>query len=135
MKKSAGIAIILNGIKILLVHPTSSRWWGTYGIPKGGIDEGETVPEAASRETFEEVGIYIPTRFLKDQQYIMYKNDEKKVFYYVYHISDPSEIGLASEIVPKNMLQLKEVDWAGFVDFEEAKKRMNKWQLPIVKKL
>ena len=135
MKKSAGIAIILKNTKILLVHPTSGRWWGTYGIPKGGIDKGETVEQAASRETFEEVGIYIPPRALKDVSSLIYKGGSKEVFYFVYHIENVSEIGLLSEVVPKNMLQMEEVDWAGFVDFEEAKRRMNKSQISIVKKL
>jgi len=58
-KKSAGLAIIYDN-KILLAHTTSRGWYGSYGIPKGGIDDGESKLYAAIRETREEVGINIP---------------------------------------------------------------------------
>ena len=48
----------------------------------------------------------------------------KKISYFYVMITDLSEIGLSSEILPKEMLQLEEVDWAGFVPIEEARSRM-----------
>ena len=57
MKKSAGVIIILKNEKVLLCHPTRSKWFGTYSFPKGGIDEGETIKQAALRELFEDFSI------------------------------------------------------------------------------
>ena len=48
-KTSAGLAIIYDN-KILLAHTTSRGWYGSYGIPKGGIDKGESKLDAAIRE-------------------------------------------------------------------------------------
>nr|HPI82233.1 NUDIX hydrolase [Candidatus Paceibacterota bacterium] len=55
---SAGLAIIQNG-SILLGHPTGQKWWGTFSIPKGQVEKGEDLLEAAIRETREEIGINI----------------------------------------------------------------------------
>lgn len=41
------------------VNP-SDPWSGHYAFPGGGVEERETLKEAAFRETFEEVGIDIP---------------------------------------------------------------------------
>ena len=57
-KKSAGLAIIYDK-KILLAHSTGSSWKTGFGIPKGGIEEGESNLEAAIREVGEEVGIHV----------------------------------------------------------------------------
>lgn len=136
MKKSAGISIILNKKKILLVHPTNSRWTGTYGIPKGGIDPGETFIDAAIRETFEEVGIKVPKNKLGPLFVNPYFNNKgtkyKEIYYFEYHISSINEIGLKSEVVPKSQLQIKEVDWAGFLDIKECEKRALSKQMPII---
>ena len=59
MKKSAGVIIILKGEKILLCHPTRSKWFGSYSFPKGGIEEDESTLDAALRELKEETSVVI----------------------------------------------------------------------------
>jgi hypothetical protein len=40
------------------------------------------------------------------------------------YINDISEIGLDSETLPKEMLQIEELDWCGFLTKEEAKTKI-----------
>lgn len=128
MEQSAGILIIYDN-KILLAHSSGKAWTYSYSIPKGHIEKGESKMQAAIRETQEEVGITITSNQLQKLpvhkiDYIKKGEIHKTVYYYVLHINDLSEIGLTGNVVPKNQLQLKEVDWAGFLDYKEASKRI-----------
>ena len=53
MIESAGLLIIQDN-KILLAHPTNAPWYGSYTIPKGKVEDGETYIDTAIRETKEE---------------------------------------------------------------------------------
>lgn len=125
MEISAGIAIILNNEKILLAHPTNNPWKKRWGIPKGKQDENETLLETALRETKEEVGIHIkdPSK-LEGPFKLEYVHPNKKVYkivyYFIYRINDIKKIELNSMVVPKNQLQMSEVDYAEFKTFKEA---------------
>ena len=134
-KTSAGLAIIYDN-KILLAHTTSRGWYGSYGIPKGGIDKGESKIDAAIRETREEVGITIPKNLIDKTEHTFTvstkKYGNKIVYYYVVQISNLSQIGLKDLKVPKKQLQLEEVDWAGFLDYREATKRIMKSQAVLI---
>lgn len=132
MYRSAGIAIILKGEKLLLVHPTNAPWSNTYSIPKGGIDKKESKIDAAIRETREETSINIKKSQIsnpdspikveyRDKRGRMYK----KVFVFVVHIESLSEIGVDSEILDKENLQLSEVDWGGFLDKVKARDKIS----------
>ena len=134
-KTSAGLAIIYDN-KILLAHTTSRGWYGSYGIPKGGIDKGESKLDAAIRETKEEVGITISKNLIDKTEHTFTvstkKYGNKIVYYYVAQISNLSQIGLKDLKVPKKQLQLEEVDWAGFLDYREATKRIMKSQAILI---
>ena len=54
MRTCGGCVIENEEGKILLVLPSNN--FGPWTFPKGGVDEGESIPEAAKRETFEESG-------------------------------------------------------------------------------
>ena len=132
---AAGVAIIYNN-KILLIHPTNASWKkGTCGIPKGGIEPGEDLMEAALRELKEETGIVLQPSQLDpspEAVHISRKNVEWMLFYYVCKIEDLSEIGLTSERLPNSMLQLEEIDWGKFVSADEAYPIMTRSQLIIL---
>lgn len=135
MKESAGVIIVLNKKneekKILIYHPSNAKWYNSYSFPKGGIDEGETIKQAAIRELFEETSVKINSDLLNEDpiilDYYSFKNKDeifKRIYLYVYYINDISEIGLKDEVIPKENLQLEEVDWAGFLTITESKLRL-----------
>jgi ADP-ribose pyrophosphatase YjhB (NUDIX family) len=132
LTKSAGIIIILNGKKILLCHSTDSKWFGSYSVPKGGVNEGETELDAAIRELGEETSLVVTKSQISNPKnpiiidYINRKTKKKykRLLLFTVHIEDIRELGLESEILPKEMLQLEEIDWCGFLDKEEARPRI-----------
>lgn len=130
IKLTAGLAIIQNG-SILLGHPAGSKWYGTYSIPKGEIEEGEDLLTAAIRETREEVGLTIDPKDVKDTEprHIDYKDKSgkvyKRVYYFIVNPSDP----ISSDALDPDK---KEIDWAGFILKDKAEQRIF-WRLkPIL---
>ena len=127
-KISAGLAIIYDN-KVLLCHTTNRGWYGSYGIPKGGIEKGESKLDAAIRETKEEVGIRVPKNLIDKTEHTFTLTTRKYkytkiVYYFIVNISDLSQIGLKDLRVPKKQLQLK-----------EAMKRVMKSQQVVINNL
>ena len=122
MTISAGFVFIYDN-KILLEHPTGSKWFNTYSIPKGNVEDGESIFDAAIREASEELGINFKNYnfILYDKGYINYKNKDneiyKQVYYFVIYLDELLEI-------KEFKLQKEEVDWAGFLTKEDAQKRI-----------
>ena len=126
VKVSAGLAIIWED-KVLLAHTTGRNFKTGYGIPKGGIDEGETHLEAAIRETREEIGISVPRSLVSSNSYQFGINAKKWgykkiVHYYTVQIDSLDQIGLKEPKVPKSQLQLEEINDARFMDYRQASK-------------
>jgi ADP-ribose pyrophosphatase YjhB (NUDIX family) len=121
LKKSAGLLIIQNN-KILLAHPTNAPWYGTYTIPKGKQEKGETLIETAIRETYEEIGIKIPIDMISKKFSVIPYFDKngfkyKELYYFPVYLDDDMYIG-------DMILQKKEIDWADFLDLDEAEARI-----------
>ena len=133
---SAGLAIIYNK-KVLLLHTQGRSLMHSYGIPKGGIEEGESNLEAAIRETYEESGIKVPEELINKNEYTFvvtsrnYKYN-KVVTYFIVDVKNLSQIGLKDTNIPKNQLQLEEVDVAGFFDYKESMDRIMRSQAPVI---
>lgn len=137
--KAAGLAIIWEN-KILLIHPSNASWKNQpFGIPKGGIEPGEDLLTCAIRETREEVGISVnPELINKDEKYFVFYRrgiPYSRCAYFEVRINDLKQIGLDSPKVPKEMLQVEEVDWAGFIPFEEAVEKLSRSQQIIAQRL
>lgn len=140
-KNVAGVAIVWND-SILLVHPTNATWRksGALGIPKGGIEPGEDPLDAAIREVKEETGIDVELSKLDLEPHTAphYKKDgtiKSQLIYFILRIENPTEIGIYSHKVPKEQLQLEEIDWAGFVKIQDAYPLMHSSQLIILDRI
>ena len=130
IKLSAGLAIIQKGT-ILLGHPSGSKWYGTYSIPKGEVEEGEDLLTAAIRETREEVGLSIDPNDIKDTEprHIDYKDKSGKVYKRVYYFIVRPETTISSDSLEPDK---KEIDWTGFIIKDKASERIY-WRLkPIL---
>jgi ADP-ribose pyrophosphatase YjhB (NUDIX family) len=126
VKIAAGFVIIQDN-KILLEHPTGSKWWGTYSIPKGEVEAEETYLEAAAREFQEELGIKIDIEYTNEDPdgYINYTDEDGEIYKRLYYfVVEPGEY----LEIDKNKLQKEEIDFAGFLTKEEAEKRIF-WRL------
>jgi ADP-ribose pyrophosphatase YjhB (NUDIX family) len=121
MKTSAGLVILYQN-KILLVHPTNAAWYGTFSIPKGEIEDDEDILEAAIRETKEEIGIEFDKEEIGCESnhvnYVRNGKTYKRVYYFTINLNYPIDDSLFT-------LQQDEVDWVGFLNKEEAEKRIS----------
>ncbi len=119
--ESAGLLIIQNN-KMLLAHPTKAPWYGTYTIPKGKVEEGESYINAAIRETKEEVGIDIDVNDIEKKIGVIDYTDAKDRVYkrVIYFVARPKE----KIVIDKSKLDKHEVNWAGFVNKDDAMDRI-----------
>jgi len=123
MEISAGILIVQQN-RILLAHPTNAPWYGTYTIPKGKLEGDENPLEAALRETYEEVGVRISVEEKKKKKkpYIIeYKNQQGNIYKILYwFVAEPKK----EVVIDKKKKKKREVNWAGFLDKDEAMSRI-----------
>lgn len=139
IKTSAGLAIIWQD-KVLLAHTTGRNFKTGYGIPKGGIDIGETPIQAAIRETREEVGITVAPNMVNSKGYqfgvdALNWGYRKVVHYFIVEINSLADIGLEEPKVPKKRLQIEEVNDARFLSYQDAKKVTMKSQKELIENL
>mgnify|MGYP003653574874 FL=1 len=133
---SAGLAIIWQG-KVLLAHTTGRKSSTGWGIPKGGIDKGESKINAAIRETYEELGVKVPSSLIdKNENTFVVTSRSKKytkiVSYFLVKIDDLSQVGLKKPKISKSKLQLEEIDAAEFMSVDQAKNGIMFSQYPIL---
>lgn len=122
---SAGILFVC-GKRCLLAHSTSSRRFNSWMPPKGHVEPGESIEQAAIRETLEEIGWSIRGAFLKDFFDVPYTDKKGKVYktvrVYVVRIEneDPDKNGPMLKRVGD--LQREEVDEIRWCTSEEVDK-------------
>lgn len=76
---SAGILFVC-GKRCLLAHSTSARRIGSWMPPKGHVELGESIEQAAIREVEEEIGWSIKGAFLKDYFDVHYDDRKGKIY-------------------------------------------------------
>lgn len=146
MKKSAGILVYRKKgkeIEYLLVHPGGplykNKEVNCWSIPKGEYDDNEDAFEAAKREFFEETGIRIDGDFISLKT--VKQNGGKVVSAWAVEADiDTSKIRSNTfelEWPPKSGKYQKhpEIDRAEWFNYEEAKKKILKGQIPVIDEL
>lgn len=103
-------------IMVLLVHRTKQK---DVSFPKGGLDPGESMPQAAVRETLEETGIAVALGAnLGTIHYTLPTGGEKTVQYWA---AEATEAAVqVSRFVPNN--EIEALEW---VSVSGARKRLS----------
>lgn len=92
-------------LKVAIIHRSRYDDWSW---PKGKIDKGETVPQAAVREIREETGLKITLGVhLAEINYVMPNGGHKQVHYWAAKVSDKSLAN--SKFKPSE--EVEKVDW------------------------
>ena len=131
---SSGLFLVNKNDKLLICHPTKHKPT-SWSIPKGKVDEGETMLEAAIRETYEESNILIP----KDAKFIElpmveYKHQKKSLCSFLVLQTQNQIIDWDSFIlkcnanVPIEKGGYPEMDDYKWVDLDEAKTLLHETQ-------
>ena len=141
-KKSAGLLLFRRreGLEILLVHPGGPLWAkkdeGAWSIPKGEIDPDEDPLAAARREFEEELGSSVTGDFVT---LAPIRQASGKLVYAWAVEADFDTATFASgtfsmEWPPRSGRQQEfpEVDRAEWFTIDEAKRKINKGQVPLL---
>jgi predicted NUDIX family NTP pyrophosphohydrolase len=127
MIESAGLLILYDNM-MLLCHPTKAPSFGRHDIPKGNINSGEDKIDAAIRETYEEIGLRIDRNDIDPTEHIINYTKKgsifKKVYYYIVRLENIENLVIPKENFKPNDEGIIEVDWAGFLPYKEAEKRI-----------
>ena len=145
--KSAGVLLYRQTprIEVFLGHMGGPFWEhrdaGAWGIPKGLVDEGETLIDAAVRECYEEVGFKVDPKGLRELGFVKMKNG-KEVHAWAYEVEPGTEITISSNTFdlewPKGsgeIRQFPEVDRASWFDLEQAAKIIIEIQSAFLRRL
>ena len=142
-KLSAGILLFRRrptGVEVMLVHPGGPFWVkkdaGAWSIPKGLVDEGEDLLEAAKREFLEETGTVVDGEFLGLGAHKQ-PGGKTVVAWACEGDLDPASLKsntFSLEWPPRSgrTAEFREVDRAAWYSIDEALMKINKGQKPII---
>ena len=132
-----------DGLLVLLVHPGGpffrSKDDGAWSIPKGEVEPGENLLEAALREFGEEIGVTPTGRFLALTP-VRKKGGKVVHAWAVEGECDPAMIRsntFTIEWPPRSGRQVEfpEIDRAAFFGPAEARRKVNAGQIPLIDEL
>jgi predicted NUDIX family NTP pyrophosphohydrolase len=110
-------------LEVLIVHPSGNyNRHKPWSIPKGLPDEGESLEDAARRETLEEAGVVAGA--LVSLGSITYQKSGKRVHAFA---------GPAPDVEPR--CASWEVDWALFVPIDKAREALHPDQRVFLERL
>lgn len=146
VKISAGLLLFRrssNRLEVLLVHPGGPYWAhkddGTWSIPKGLANDGETLLQAAQREFTEETGNPVPKGPAITLDSASYGS--KKLFVWAIEADLDASL-MKSKLIslewpPRSgqVIEVPECDKAGWFDLASAKTKLVKGQVVFVERL
>lgn len=141
--KVSGIFIIRRDGMLLICHPTNHPV-DFYSIPKGKIEEKESILEAALRETKEESNIDLANLIGFESRYIgnvTYRNKAKEIFGFLYNERLDSEINWddidikCNSKVDDDKGDFYEMDGFKWVTLEEAEELLHEAQAKFISKI
>lgn len=127
--QSAGTLVFrrrLDDVEVLLVHASGNyNRRAPWGIPKGLPEEGESLEQAAVRETAEETGVVVAVDALTPLGHVDYTRSRKRIHCFAAPAPAGAEPRCASW----------EVDCAEFVPVARAVTLIHPDQLPFLERL
>lgn len=138
---AAGIFLVRKDGKLLVCHPTNHNpnFWS---IPKGKVDDGEHIIDAAIRETYEESNIILSfARNIRPLEPVNYKHGKKILHPFV--VFEFENLGLdwgsfdikCNSNVPEQRGGFPEMDAYKWVTLEEAKTLLHSTQVACLDKI
>lgn len=145
--KSAGILVyrLDSKLEIFLGHMGGPFWAkkdnGAWTLPKGIVEEGESLKLAAIRECSEEVGLNVKEDELVDLGLVKLKSG-KEVYIFASKVPNDLEVTFKSNTFelewPKNsgiINQYPEIDKATWFSYDEARVKITPGQIPFLDRL
>jgi predicted NUDIX family NTP pyrophosphohydrolase len=132
-----------DGLQVLLVHPGGPFWKnkddGAWTIPKGIVQPGEALLEAAQREFEEETGTAATGQFVSLGS-IRQKGGKTVHAWAVQGELDPAAIRsntftMQWPLGSGRQVEFPEVDRAEFFDLEAARRKLNPAQVELIDRL
>lgn len=114
----SGVFIFDTFNNLLICHPTNSSFHKNWSIPKGNVDEGETVLEAAIREVFEETNVVLESDNLMYIGSLEYPNKKKELHAFITTINSNGLNLKCNSVVEK--LNILENDIVKFMEYDVA---------------
>jgi len=145
-RQSAGILLYRRrggAPEVLLVHPGGPLWArrdeGAWSIPKGEFEPGETAEAVAVREFREEVGCDVQGELVPLTP-LRQPGGKRVIAFAVAGDCDADQArsnSFTMEWPPRSgrMQEFPEVDRAGWFGFEEARRKINPAQAPLLDEL
>ena len=112
---------INDSIEVLILHPSGSyNKHSSWSIPKGSLDAGESLEDAARRETTEEAGVTAGK--LQSLGHVDYRSGKKRVYCFCGEVPIDTKPRIASW----------EVDKVEFVSLDSARKMLHPDQAEFI---
>lgn len=112
-----------DGLEVLIVHPKGPKEM-PWSIPKGKVDDGETLEEAARRETWEETGVVAPEAVTSLGE-VTYKSKKKQVYCFCAEVDN----------TVKPVCDAWEIDRAEFYPLKKAEELLHEAQKAFISRL